>query len=77
MSDLFESSDLDKRTVALELAYQHKYGFELGRIKEGFGSISESTKETLRDGCREWAEQNHMDFEDEAERLLTKLESPL
>ena len=59
---------LDKRTVALELAYQYKKG-----------KLSTSLDPSLdhEETAREWAENNHMEFENEAERLLTKLESPL
>ena len=61
-------SELDKRTVALELAYQYKKG-----------QISSFTDPAMdkEEVAREWAENNHMEFTDEAERLLMKLQSPL
>jgi len=58
------ASELDKRTVALELAYQRR----MGKL-----DMDPSAEEE----AREWAEQNCMEFAEEAERLLTKLESPL
>lgn len=59
---------LDKRTVALELAYQYKKG-----------RLSTSLDPSLdhEETAREWAEDNHSEFLEDAERLIEKLNSPL
>jgi len=61
-------SPLDRRTVAIELAYNYRKG-QLQQKNERENDIENK--------CREWAEQNCMEFEDEAQRLLMKLEAPL
>jgi DNA anti-recombination protein RmuC len=63
---------LDRRTVAIELAYNYRKG-QLQQKNERENDIYND----IENKCREWAEQNCMEFEDEAKRILTKLESPL
>lgn len=63
---------VNRRTVAIELAYNYRKG-QLQKENEG----DYSPYNDLENEAREWAEQNAMEFEDEAKRLLTKLESPL
>lgn len=54
-------SALDKRTVALELAYQYR---------KGQSPVDQSE---IEEDARGWAERNHEKFLDDAERLLEKL----
>lgn len=65
-------SELDKRTVSLELAYQYRKG-QLQQKHEG----EYNPYNNIERKAREWAEGNHMEFTEEAEDLLTKLESAL
>lgn len=63
---------VNRRTVAIELAYNYRKGqFQQKNERE------DDIYNDIENKCRGWAEQNAMAFEDEAQRLLTKIESPL
>jgi hypothetical protein len=63
-------SEVDKRTVAIELAYNYRKG----QLQQ---KGDHSPYNDVESKAREWAEQNCTEFFDEAERLLMKLQSPL
>lgn len=65
---------VSRRTVAIELAYNYRKGQLQQRNQE---RNEYNVYEDIEEKAREWAEQNAMEFEDEAQELLTKLESPL
>ena len=69
---IFMDNPVNRRTVAIELAYNYRKG-QLQKENEG----DYSPHNDLESKAREWAEQNHMAFEEEAEYLIVKLESPL
>lgn len=58
---------LNKRTVAIELAYQFRKGQFSENPDEAPGGAARE------EAARRWAEMNGNDFLDDAERLLTKL----
>lgn len=65
---------VNRRTVAIGLAYNYRKGQLQQRNQE---RNEYNVYENIKEKAREWAEQNAMEFEDEAQELLTKLESPL
>jgi hypothetical protein len=65
---------VNRRTVAIELAYNYRKGQLQQRNQE---RNEYNVYENIEEKAREWAEQNAMEFEEEAQKLLTKPESPL
>ena len=65
---------VNRRTVAIDLAYNYRKGQLQQRNQE---RNEYNVYENIEEKAREWAEQNAMEFEEEAQKLITKLESPL
>lgn len=65
---------VNRRTVAIDLAYNYRKGQLQQRNQE---RNEYNVYENIEEKAREWAEQNAMEFKEEAQKLITKLESPL